>query len=211
MLEHFALLLAAALSVAGVDGACWDYGQVDCLFDEDGSLCVWIDSWDSCETACSEFSADWECDGSYCSWSYEDGVCETGCVVLSEDECSDSGCVWVQDWHECKETCEGREEENCHDQCSWDYDDEICETNCEYSNDDGCWFEGGSYDLDDDHRDCFSNICIHLRPVATSRPPEMSSSRAGRYELRERLLRVDGLGRARDLRRRLLPRAGLPW
>ena len=64
----------------------------------------------------------------------------------------DDGCVWVQDWHECKETCEGREEENCHDQCSWDYDDGVCETSCEYSDDDGCWFEGGSYDVDEDHR-----------------------------------------------------------
>ena len=27
---------------------------------------------------------------------------------------------------------------------------QICETSCEYSDDDGCWFEDGSYDVDDD-------------------------------------------------------------
>ena len=64
MLERFALLLAAALSVAGVDGACWDYGEDECQYDEEGSLCEWVDSWDSCQNACSVFNEDWECDGS---------------------------------------------------------------------------------------------------------------------------------------------------
>ena len=133
MLEHFALLLAAALSVAGVDGACWDYGQVDCLFDEDGSLCVWIDSWDSCHSACSEYTEEWDCDDDYCSWDYDDGVCQTGCLFLSEDECSNSACVWIDSWDSCHSACsEYTEDWACNDYCSWDYDDEICEMSCEY-------------------------------------------------------------------------------
>lgn len=126
----------------------------------------------------------------------------------------DSDCVWLQNWWSCRDNCEGWDEDGCDeaDHCAWSDSSNTCSLSCEhkYSDDDGCWFEGGSYDVDDDHRDCFSEgLCIHLRPVATSRPPKMSSSRAGRYELRERLLRVDGLGRARDVRRGLLSRAGL--
>jgi hypothetical protein len=108
MLEHrFALLLAAALSVAGVDGACWDYGEDDCQVDlEDGSLCEWVDSWYSCQNACSEATADWLCDGNYCSWSYEDGVCERSCSLRSEDACdAEPMCEFIDLWDSCATAC----------------------------------------------------------------------------------------------------------
>ena len=140
MIARRALLLAAALSV-GVDGACWDYGEVDCQYDEDGSLCLWIDSWGSCQNACSEYTEDWACDGSYCSWSYEDGVCETGCNALSSDACdADGACVWVDSQHSCRTACSEYTDDGACDggYCSWSYEDGVCETGCGILSEDAC-------------------------------------------------------------------------
>ncbi|EGB12259.1 hypothetical protein AURANDRAFT_61337 [Aureococcus anophagefferens] len=72
----------------------------------------------------------------------------------------DSDCVWLQNWWSCRDNCEGWDEDGCDeaDHCAWSDSSNTCSLSCEhkYSDDDGCWFEGGSYDVDDDHRDCFS-------------------------------------------------------
>ena len=162
MLERrFALLLAAALSVAGVDGACSDYGEDECpclwnyqygyceetcsgLSEEECSdACEWVDSSQNCQTACSEYTEDWACDGSYCSWSYEDGVCETSCSSLGEDACdAEPMCEFIDSWHSCQTACSLFQEEwECRDDyCSWSYEDGVCEAGCEakYGDEDEC-------------------------------------------------------------------------
>ena len=105
--------------------------------------CEWVDSWDSCQTACSLFTEDWACDGGYCSWSYEDGVCETSCSSLSEDACdAEPMCVFIDSWDSCQTACSLFQEEwECRDDyCSWSYEDGVCEAGCEakYGDEDEC-------------------------------------------------------------------------
>ena len=110
------------------EAGCGILSEDEC--DADGSLCQWIDSWHSCQTACSQFE-EWQCRDDYCSWDYEDGVCETGCRVLSgEDECAaDGACQWASAWSECRDVCWTKGQWECSDHCAWNGDS--CEMKCE--------------------------------------------------------------------------------
>ena len=111
-----------------------EYGddEDDCAAD---SGCVWIEDWDSCYETCDDRDED-DCDWP-CEWSGDS--CSMSCEAKydgDEQQCnSDASCEWVENWHQCKNVCEGRDEDDCHDHCAWS-GDYSCELGCEHKYDD---------------------------------------------------------------------------
>ena len=111
-----------------------EYGndEDECAAD---SECVWIEDCDCCQETCDDRDED-DCQEP-CAWSGDS--CSLSCEYKygdDEDDCAaDSKCFWIENWHQCKNVCEGRDEDDCHDHCAWS-GDYSCELGCEHKYDD---------------------------------------------------------------------------
>ena len=107
----------------------------DCAAD---SECVWIEDWNNCQETCDGRDED-DCED-HCEWSGDS--CSMGCYFKyadDEDDCSaDSGCVWIEDWNDCHQTCDDRDEDECGYPCEWSGDSCLLSCDLKYDDDDEC-------------------------------------------------------------------------